>query len=99
MPLITAQYIMYDMPDDEIIGFWGKRPFIGKGIPRPTEYQEAEPLQLPALTSAAETAAEPPPPEPETPPAPEPPSSWHADPQLFRHWQPRQAVYATEEQS
>jgi len=35
IPVITAQYIMYDMPDDEIIGFWGKRPFIGKGIARP----------------------------------------------------------------
>jgi hypothetical protein len=93
MPLITAQYIMYDMPDTEIIGFWGKRPFIGKGIPRPTEYREVEPLQLPALTTATEAVAESPPPEPE------PPSSWHADPQLFRHWQPRQAVYATEEQA
>jgi hypothetical protein len=85
MPLITAQYIMYDMPDDEIIGFWGKRPFIGKGIPRPTEYQEAEPLQLPALASATETASEPPPSEPELLP------SWHHDPHLFRHWRPAQA--------
>ena len=35
--LISAQYIMYDMPDDEIIGFWGKRPFIAKRIPRSSE--------------------------------------------------------------
>jgi hypothetical protein len=70
IPLITAQYIMYDMPDDEILGFWGKRPFLGKGIPRPTEYHEAGPLQLPALASATEIASRPP------PPAPAHPSSW-----------------------
>jgi hypothetical protein len=93
IPLITAQYIMYDMPDDQIIGFWGKRPFLGKGIPRPTDYTAPEPLQLPALASAAETASVTPPPEPALLP------SWHADPQLFRHWQPRQAVYATAEET
>jgi type IV secretory pathway TraG/TraD family ATPase VirD4 len=86
MPLITAQYIMYDMPDDEIIGFWGKRPFIGKGIPRPTAYQEAEQVQLPALTSAADTTSVPPAPEPETL------SSWHADPTLLRHRRTDQAT-------
>ena len=99
MPLITAQYMMYDMPDDEIIGFWGKRPFIGKGIPRPQAYQEAAPLQLPALTSATVTGAEAASAEPETPPAPAPPSSWRADPRLFRYWQPLHAVDATEEPS
>jgi hypothetical protein len=99
MPLITAQYIMYDMPDTEIIGFWGKRPFIGKGIPRPQDYQDPEPLQLPALASATAIAPEPVSPELETPPAPEALSPWRADPQLFRHAQPMQAVYATEEQS
>jgi hypothetical protein len=40
IPVITAQYIMYDMPDDEIIGFWGKRPFLGKRIPRHNEPAE-----------------------------------------------------------
>jgi TraM recognition site of TraD and TraG len=93
MPLITAQYIMYDMPDTEIIGFWGKRPFIGKGIPRPQDYQDPEPLQLPALASATESAAEPP------PPAPEQPSSWRDDPQLFRHWRPAQNASRVGEQA
>ncbi len=90
---------MYDMPDDQIIGFWGKRSFIGKGIPRPKNYIEAAPLQLPDLASTTETVGEPAAPEPETPPEPEPPTSWRNDPQLFRHWQPLQAVYATEEPS
>ena len=94
LALITAQYIMYDMPNDEIIGFWGKRPFIGKGIPRPKEYIEAAPLQLPALASATETITESASPEPETPPAPEPISSWRADPQLLRHWPAMQATLA-----
>jgi type IV secretory pathway TraG/TraD family ATPase VirD4 len=89
LQLITAQYIMYDMPDDEIIGFWGKRPFIGKGIPRPKEHKDKAPLKLPVLSSRRETV-------PESPlPPPEIRSSWHADPKLFRHWQPRQAVYAS----
>ena len=56
IPLITAQYMMYDMPDDEILGFWGKRPFIGKGFPRPTAHQDSEPLKLPALASRAGTS-------------------------------------------
>jgi hypothetical protein len=83
----------YDMPDDQIIGFWGKRPFIGKGIPRPIEYKEAEQLQLPSLASATESAAEPPPPQPE------PSSSWRADPRLFRHWRPAQAAAGVGEQT
>ena len=49
IPVITAQYIMYDMPDDEILGFWGKRPFIGKGFPHPTAHQDSQPLTPPAL--------------------------------------------------
>jgi type IV secretory pathway TraG/TraD family ATPase VirD4 len=93
MPLISAQYIMYDMPDDEIIGFWGKRPFIGKGIPRPKGYKDPEPLQLPALASSTETTAKTPPPEPETPPVPEP-LSWRDDPRLLRHWPAMQATMA-----
>jgi type IV secretory pathway TraG/TraD family ATPase VirD4 len=88
VPLRTAQYIMYDMPDDEIIGFWGKRPFIGKGFPIPKAQKDTEPLKLPALSSTTETVSETALPEPETPQAPEPPSSWHSDPNLFRHWRP-----------
>jgi type IV secretory pathway TraG/TraD family ATPase VirD4 len=96
IPLITAQYIMYDMPDDKIIGFWGKRPFIGKGIPLPKDYIEAASLQLPALVSATETVAEPASPEPETPLVPEPITSWRADPQLLRQWPAMQAMMAFE---
>jgi hypothetical protein len=83
---------MYDMPDDEIIGFWGKRPFIGKAIPYSNDHADHEPLQLPAFASRTETASEPPPPQPASP------SSWHADPQLFRHSQPVQAAVEVGEQ-
>jgi hypothetical protein len=82
MPLISAQYIMYDMPEDEIIGFWGKRPFIAKRIPRPTESLERNPAeapamrQLPALTSFAEPAKA------------ARLSSWRTDPTLLRHHRP-----------
>ena len=88
IPLMTAQYIMYDMPDEEIIGFWGKRPFIGRRIPRPTEPESTDstPAEvpemrlLPAVSSYAEpsNAAF--------------PSSWRTDPTLLRHWQPREAM-------
>jgi hypothetical protein len=89
---------MYDMPDTEIIGFWGKRPFIGKGIPRPKEYTDPEPLQLPGLAAATETAEVPASAEPETPSAPESLSSWRADPQLFRHWRPQHDATGVGEQ-
>jgi type IV secretory pathway TraG/TraD family ATPase VirD4 len=82
IPVITAQYIMYDMLDDEILGFWGKRPFIGKGIARPKERKDSEPLKLPVLSSRTETASEPPLRQPELL------SSWHFDPVLFRRWRP-----------
>ena len=92
VPLITAQYIMYDMPDDEILGFWGKRPFIGKGIARPKEHQDSKQLKLPVLTLHAETL-------PETPQLQtEPLPSWHNDPTLFRQWsQPPAAKRIQEE--
>jgi type IV secretory pathway TraG/TraD family ATPase VirD4 len=77
IPLITAQYIMYDMPDDEILGFWGKRPFIAKAIPFPQNHKDPEPLKLPALRSVIEISSETPPPHPE------PLASWHDDPALF----------------
>jgi len=81
IPLLTEQYIMYDMPDDEIICFWGKRPFLAKRIPRPNIPPErkpsAEPVmrQLPAVSSVAEPAQA------------ELHSSWRTDPTLLRHWQ------------
>jgi type IV secretory pathway TraG/TraD family ATPase VirD4 len=73
IPVITAQYIMYDMPDDEIIGFWGKRPFIGKGIARPKEHKDSEPLKLPALPSRVGISSQTP--HSHTEPLP----SWHED--------------------
>ena len=48
IPLITAQYIMYDMPDDEILGFWGKRPFLAKRIPRLQRTSKSKPFDVPA---------------------------------------------------
>jgi type IV secretion system protein VirD4 len=82
MPLISAQYIMYDMPDDEILGFWGKRPFLAKRIPRPIEPSESKSAKVPALrplpaaSSVAELAKA------------EGLSSWRSDPNLLRHWRP-----------
>jgi hypothetical protein len=91
IPLITAQYIMYDMPDDEIIGFWGKRPFIGKGFPHPTAHQGSQPLKLPALSPVGE-------PSPESPQLhTEPHVPWRDDPALFGRWNPHQAVDAAGE--
>jgi type IV secretory pathway TraG/TraD family ATPase VirD4 len=85
IPVITAQYIMYDMPDDEILGFWGKRPFLGKRIPghpkslvRKSAEVPAPPL-LPAVSSFAE-------PEKQLLH-----SSWRTDPTLLRY------CYATSE--
>lgn len=77
MPLISAQYIMYDMPNDEIIGFWGKRPFIGKGIPIPAAHAESVSLKLSALQPVAETSPE------TSPPHTAPRASWHDDATLF----------------
>ena len=78
---------MYDMPDDEIIGFWGKRPFLGKRIPLPNKPAESTskpaevppPLLLPAVSSYV---------EPETPQLL---STWRTDPTLLRY------CYATSE--
>jgi hypothetical protein len=69
----------YDMPDDEILGFWGKRPFLAKRIPRPTEPPKSKPAEvpakrlLPAISSFAEA------------PTAELLSSWRMDPTLLRH--------------
>ena len=67
------------MPDDEILGFWGKRPFLAKRIPQ--ENQTSKPVVLPTLTTRSEIA--------DTKPAEtEPLPSWHDDPALFPHFQP-----------
>jgi hypothetical protein len=73
---------MYDMPDDEILGFWGKRPFIAKRIPRHTEPTESKPAEVPAMSllPAISTFAE--------QIKADPLSSWRTDPTLLRHYQP-----------
>jgi type IV secretory pathway TraG/TraD family ATPase VirD4 len=84
MPLLSAQYIMYDMPDDEILGFWGKRPFLAKRIPK--EPDERKPAQVPVLAPLSKKM-------PDTePPTTAPLPSWHMDPNLFRHYQPLHAT-------
>jgi type IV secretion system protein VirD4 len=79
IPLITAQYIMHDMPEDEILGFWGKRPFLAKRIPRPTQPPKRKPAEAPAmrLLPAISLFAE--------APTAELLSSWRMDPTLLRH--------------
>ena len=86
IPLLTAQYIMYDMPDEEILGFWGKRPFLAKRIPRLTTPPERKPSAEPAmklppavssLGAPAHTEGIPP---------------WRTDTTLLRHWQPPHAT-------
>jgi hypothetical protein len=85
IPVITAQYIMYDMPDDEILGFWGKRPFLAKRIPRrntPLEGTNEPALAptvrlLPILSSFPEPAKA------------EALSTWRTDPALLRHRHPQ----------
>ena len=76
---------MYDMPEDEILGFWGKRPFLANRIPRRTEPPESKPVEFPASQQLpAESSFE----EPETPQLH---SSWRTDPTLLRY------SYATSE--
>ena len=84
MPLISAQYIMYDMPDDEILGFWGKRPFIAKRIPKePEASKPAEAHTLPPLPDKIPVTV---------PPQPERFPSWREDPTLVRYSQPLHAM-------
>jgi type IV secretory pathway TraG/TraD family ATPase VirD4 len=84
LPLKSAQYIMYDMPDDEIIGFWGKRPFIGKGIPK--ESEDRKPADVPVLPSFSKKIAD------TEPPKIAPLASWHMDPNLSRYYQAHQGT-------
>ena len=76
---------MYDMPDDEILGFWGKRPFLAKRIPHRNEPAEnnSNPAEvpdvslLPTISLFSETAKA------------EALSSWRTDPALLRHRHPQ----------
>jgi hypothetical protein len=79
IPVITAQYIMYDMPDDEILGFWGKRPFLGKRIPGHPKSFVRKPADVPAprLLPGVSSYSE--------PEIPQRLPSWRTDATLLRH--------------
>jgi len=72
------------MPDDEIIGFWGKRPFIGKGIPK--ESEDCKPADVPVLPSLSKINS-----DTESPKI-APLASWHMDPNLSRYNQSPQGT-------
>jgi type IV secretory pathway TraG/TraD family ATPase VirD4 len=93
IPVRTAQYIMYDMPDTEIIGFWGKRPFIGKAFPKPQELKDRVSLKLPALLPVVQTSSG------IDQPITAPVSSWHDDPTLIGRRLPIAAANAIGEAS
>jgi type IV secretory pathway TraG/TraD family ATPase VirD4 len=91
IPLLTAQYIMYDMPDEEILGFWGKRPFLAKRFPKdPAGNTPAKALELPPLLPAI--------PDTELPDV-EPMTSWHTDPNLYRTGMPQSVAAVSNEPS
>jgi type IV secretory pathway TraG/TraD family ATPase VirD4 len=92
IPLITAQYIMYDMPDDGILGFWGKRPFLAKRCPKEPADSEPKALALAPLTAAIPQST---PIQPETKPLP----SWQTDPALYRTWTPKYTTVESSAQS
>ncbi len=97
VPLLSAQYIMYEMPDFEIIGFHGgSLPFRAKGIPPLKKETEKASVQLPVLRERQQVE---PPKGPDLPPfdghlpdsperSTERPQSWHFAPDLFRRWRP-----------
>jgi type IV secretory pathway TraG/TraD family ATPase VirD4 len=88
IPLMSAQYIMYDMPEDEILGFWGKRPFLARRIPKAPEAAKAtDALVLPPLPTMQPERRE---------PRAAPVSSWQADPSLSRPWSPLAAASGAE---
>jgi hypothetical protein len=82
---------MYDMPDDEIIGFWGKRPFIGKGIPK--ESEGGVPAKVPGLPPLSKIRQDTE--SPKIVPLP----SRHMDPSLFRHYQELHVTSETSNQA
>ena len=91
IPLITAQYIMYDMPDMEILGFWGKRPFLAKRFPIELADSEPKALELAPLAATAQSK----PGQPETEPLP----SRQTDPTLYRTWTQKYATVESCEQA
>jgi len=78
--LFRIMSIMYDMPDEEILGFWGKRPFLAKRITRPNQptgrkiTEEPAVRLLPVASSFAEPAKT------------ERLSSWRMDHNRLRQW-------------
>ena len=82
-PTIPAQaQQIQQLGDEEILGFWGKRPFLAKRIPRSKKPPEREPSEEPAMrllpTVSSFTA----------PAQAEILSSWRTDPTLLRHSHP-----------
>ena len=70
---------MYDMPDDEIIGFWGKRPFLAKRFPYTKEDEESKAPDASAISLHEEVSMVTKPVETEKY------TSWRTDPTLLRH--------------
>jgi type IV secretory pathway TraG/TraD family ATPase VirD4 len=93
IPLITAQYIMYDMPDDEILGFWGKRPFLAKRCPYAFDDEERKAPEVSRMRLLPVVSTLPEPTETEGH------SSWRTDPSLLRHNQQAHATNGIAQQS
>ena len=79
VPLVTAQYIMYEMPDDEVfILYGGKWPAKVKRIPPLTDSKNVQPSEVLLLPAPVQQ-------QPETVEQnPEPIPSWRLDPALLR---------------
>jgi hypothetical protein len=74
------------MPDEEILGFWGKRPFLAKRIPK--ESADSKPADVPSLAPRTVMRTDTALPKPDTQPLP----SWHRDTTFNRKWHPRQTT-------
>jgi type IV secretory pathway TraG/TraD family ATPase VirD4 len=92
IPLITAQYIMYDMPDDEILGFWGKRPFLAKRFPREPSDNKPKAIERAPLTAIIPEST---PQQPQTDPHP----SWHTDLNFYQRRTPKYVTVESSEQT
>jgi len=64
---------------DEILGFWGKRPFLAKRFPYTQEDEVSKPPEIPAMHLLPAVSAFKEPAEAEGHP------SWRMDPSLLRH--------------
>ena len=83
---------MYDMPDEEILCFWGKRPFLAKRFPKDPADSEAKAPELAPLTAAIPQGT---PTQSETETLP----SRQTDPNRYRTWTPKYATVESSEQT